>query len=90
MKIFLIKKNHKNDTKQLLKNLIERKYTHLLWKLFGGADLADMQLIIKFDKIFRLLCVIDIYSKYPWVIPLTLFYLGGGGGGTKMPYPLVF
>ena len=30
-----------------------------------------MQLISKFNKIFRfLLCVIDIFSKYAWVIPL--------------------
>ena len=30
-----------------------------------------MQLIKKFNKGFRfLLCVIDIYSKYTWVIPL--------------------
>ena len=30
-----------------------------------------MQLISKFGKGFRFLfCVIDIYSKYPWVIPL--------------------
>ena len=36
-----------------------------------GADLADMQLINKFNKGFRfLLCFIDIYSKYAWVIPL--------------------
>ena len=36
-----------------------------------GADLADMQLISKFNKGFRfLLCVIDIYSKYTWVILL--------------------
>ena len=38
-----------------------------------GADLADMQLIRKFNKGFRflfLLCVISIYSKYAWVIPL--------------------
>ena len=36
-----------------------------------GADLADMQLISKFNKGFRfLLCLIDIYSKYAWVIPL--------------------
>ena len=35
------------------------------------AELADMQLIGKFDKEFRLLlCAIDIYSKYAWVIPL--------------------
>ena len=36
-----------------------------------SADLADMQLISKFNKGFRfLLCVIDIHSKYAWVIPL--------------------
>ena len=31
---------------------------------------ADMQLLSKFNEEFRLLCVIDIYIKYPWVIPL--------------------
>ena len=36
-----------------------------------GVDLADMQLLSKFNKGFRfLLCVIDIFSKYTWVIPL--------------------
>ena len=36
-----------------------------------GADFADMQLISKFNKgICFLLCVIDIFSKYAWVIPL--------------------
>ena len=30
-----------------------------------------MQLISKFNKLFRFLsCVIDIYSKYPGVVPL--------------------
>ena len=36
-----------------------------------GIDLADMQLLSKFNKGFRfLLCVIDIFSKYAWVVPL--------------------
>ena len=36
-----------------------------------GAHLADMQLIGKFNKeICFLLCVIDIFRKYTWVIPL--------------------
>ena len=36
-----------------------------------GADLADMQLISKFNKGLRfLLCVIGIYSKYAWTILL--------------------
>ena len=36
-----------------------------------GADLAGMILISKFNKVFSfLLCVIDVFSKYAWVIPL--------------------
>ena len=36
-----------------------------------GADLGDMQLISKVKKGFRFfLCVIDIFSKYAWVVPL--------------------
>ena len=36
-----------------------------------GADLADMQLLSKFNKGFRfLLCIIDIFSKYALVVPL--------------------
>ena len=36
-----------------------------------GVDLADMQLLSKCNKGIRsLLCVIDIFSKYAWVVPL--------------------
>ena len=36
-----------------------------------GVDSADMQLLSKFNKGFRfLLCVIDTYSKYTWVVSL--------------------
>ena len=36
-----------------------------------GADLADMQLLSRYNKGIRfLLCVIDIFSKYAWVVPL--------------------
>ena len=36
-----------------------------------GADLADMQLLSKYNKGIRfLLCVIDTFSKYVWVVPL--------------------
>ena len=42
-------------------------FTGNIW----GADFADMQLISKLIKVFKfLLCVIDIDSKYAWVIPL--------------------
>ena len=35
------------------------------------VDLADRELLSKFNKGFRfLLCVIDIFSKYAWVVPL--------------------
>ena len=36
-----------------------------------GVDLADTTLISKFNKgIKNLLCVIDLYSRYAWVVPL--------------------
>ena len=36
-----------------------------------GADLADMQLISKYNKGVRfLLFVIEIFSKYAWIVPL--------------------
>ena len=36
-----------------------------------GVELADMQLISKYNKGIKcLLCVIDIFSKYAWVVPL--------------------
>ena len=36
-----------------------------------GVDLADMQLISKYNKGIRyLLCVIDLFSKYAFVVPL--------------------
>ena len=42
-------------------------FKDIIW----GADLADMQLISKFNKEFRfLLSVIDIFSKYAWIAPL--------------------
>ena len=36
-----------------------------------GADLSDMQFICKFNQGIRfLLRVIDIFSKYAWIVPL--------------------
>ena len=61
--------------KQLHKPIIgkfKNRKVHAVFKdNIRGADLADMQLISKFDKGVRfLLCVIDIFGKYAWVVPL--------------------
>ena len=53
--------------KKFKKRKVQSPFISNIW----GADLVDMQLISKFIKVFRfLLCVIGIYSKYTWVIPL--------------------
>ena len=67
--------NNKKLAKELLKPVIikfnKRKVLSPFIDKIWGADLAIMQLINKFNKGFRfLLCVIDIYSKYAWVILL--------------------
>ena len=57
---------HKPIIRKLEKRKVHLFFIDKIW----GADLADMQLISKLNKEFRfLLCVIDIYSKYEWVIP---------------------
>ena len=51
----------------------KKKSTSIFYRqsFIWGADLVDMQIISKFNKFFRfLLHVINIYSKYFWVIPL--------------------
>ena len=49
----------------LKKRIVYSRFKDNIW----GADLADMQLISKFNKWFRfLLCVIDIFSKCAWVV----------------------
>ena len=53
--------------KFFLKRTVCSRFKDNIW----GADLADIQLIGKFNKGFRFfLCVIDVFSKYAWVIPL--------------------
>ena len=57
--------------KPIIRKFNNRKVHSAFIDNIWGADLADMQLICKFNKGFIfLLCVIDIYSKYAWVIPL--------------------
>ena len=39
------------------------------WDNIWDADLADMQIISKYNKGVRfLVCVVDIYSKYTWAV----------------------
>ena len=58
---------HKPIIRKFKKRKVYSAFKGNIW----GADLADMQLISKFSKGFRfLLCAIDIFSKYAWVIPL--------------------
>ena len=57
--------------KPLIKKFKRRKLFSSFKDNIWGADLADMQLISKFNKGFRfLLCVIDIFSKYAWFVIL--------------------
>ena len=63
----LAKELHKLIIRKFKKRRVYSGFKDNIW----GADLADMQLISKFNKGFRfLLCVIDIFSKYAWVVPL--------------------
>ena len=50
----------------------EKRKVHAAFKdNIWGADLADMQLLSKYNKGIRfLLCVIYIFSKYAWVVRL--------------------
>ena len=60
-----------NYQKPIIRKFNKRKVHSPFIDNIWGADLADMQLISKFNKGFRfLLCFIDINSKYAWVIPL--------------------
>ena len=58
---------HKPIIRKFKKGKVYSGFKDNIWE----ADLADMQLIIKFNKEFRfLLCVINTFSKYDWVVPL--------------------
>ena len=58
---------HKPIIGKFEKRKVQSPFIDNIW----GADLADMQLISKFNREIRfLLYVIDIFSKYTWDIPL--------------------
>ena len=56
---------------ELHKPIKKRKLYFLFRDKAWGSDLADLLLISKYNKGDRfLLCVIGIFSKYAWVVPL--------------------
>ena len=58
---------HKPIIKKLKKRKLQSPFIDNIW----GADIADMQLINKFNKgICFFLGIINIFSKYAWIIPL--------------------
>ena len=60
-------KFHKPIIREFEKRKVHAAFKDNVW----GADLAGMELLNKYNKGIRfLLCVIDIFSKYAWVIPL--------------------
>ena len=57
--------------KPIIRKFGKRKVYSIFKDKVWGVDLADMQLLSKYNKEIRvLLCVIDIFSKYAWVVPL--------------------
>ena len=60
-----------NSISQLLESSKKRKVYSSFKDNIWGVDLGDMQSISKHSKgIIYLLCVIDLFSKYAWVVPL--------------------
>ena len=57
--------------KLIIKKCKKRKVYPFFRDNIWGADLADMQLLSKYNKgIKYLFCAIDLFSKYVWVIPI--------------------
>ena len=58
---------HKPIIRKFEKRKVYSAFKDNIW----DADLSHMQLLSKYNKGIRfLLCVIDIFSKYAWVVPL--------------------
>ena len=59
-----------NFINQLLENSKEKVYSSFKDNIWG-VDVADMQLISKYNNRIRyLLSAINLFSKYAWVVPL--------------------
>ena len=63
----LVEELHKPIIRKFEKRKVHAAFKDNIW----GVDLTDMQLLSKYNKGIRfLLCVIDIFRKYAWVVPL--------------------
>ena len=58
---------HKPIIRKFKKRKVYSSFRDNIW----GVDLTDMQSLSKYNKgIKYLLCAIDLFSKYAWVIPI--------------------
>ena len=58
---------HKPIIRKFKKRKVYSSFRDNIW----GVDLADMQTLSRYNKgIKYLLCTIDLFSKYAWIIPL--------------------
>ena len=58
---------HRQIIRKFNKRKVYSSFTDNIW----GVDLADMQSLSKYNKRIKyLLCAIDPFSKYAWVVPL--------------------
>ena len=58
---------HKHIIRKFNRRKVYSSFRDNIW----GNDLADMQSLSKYNKgIKYLLCAIDLFSKYAWVVPL--------------------
>ena len=56
--------------KPIIRKFIKRKVYSLFRDNIWGVDLADIQSMSKYNKgIKYLLCAIDLFRKYVWVVP---------------------
>ena len=57
--------------RKIIRNFKKQKVKSVFRDNIWGVDLADMQSLSKYNKgIKYLLCAIDLFSKYAWVIPI--------------------
>ena len=57
--------------KPIVRKVQKRKVYSFFRDNIWGADLADMKSLSKYNKVVKyLLCAIDLFSKYAWIVPI--------------------